>query len=50
MSALTIFGVSDRQLIEAGWLLFSLGYLTKYVLDRRFAFGIGKHNFIDQTD
>ena len=39
LSILAIAGFSNEVLITAGWLLFSLGYLTKYIVDKRFAFG-----------
>jgi hypothetical protein len=40
MFLMAISGASDAQLIQAGWLLFALGYLAKYLLDRRFAFSV----------
>jgi hypothetical protein len=44
LSILAIAGFSNDVLITAGWLLFSLGYLTKYVIDKRFAFASNQPN------
>ena len=40
MSALAVSGISNLRLVQASWLFFSFGYLTKYFLDKRFAFRV----------
>ena len=44
MAILAIAGFSNNLLIGAGWLLFSLGYLSKYIVDKRFAFAANLPN------
>lgn len=41
MAAIAFSGVSNNVIIQTSWLLFIVGYLVKYVIDRRFAFGLG---------
>jgi putative flippase GtrA len=38
MFAIAAAGASDKALIVTGWILFGMGYLGKYVIDKRYAF------------
>lgn len=41
MAAIAFSGASNNAIIQASWFLFLVGYLVKYMIDRRFAFGLG---------
>jgi putative flippase GtrA len=41
MAAIAFSGASNNDVVQASWLLFLVGYLVKYMIDRRFAFGLG---------
>lgn len=38
MLAMAAAGASDKSLIVTGWILFGMGYLGKYAIDKRYAF------------
>jgi putative flippase GtrA len=38
MFAIATAGASNKALIMTGWILFGLGYLVKYAIDKRYAF------------
>lgn len=40
MAAIAFSEVSNNVVIQVSWLLFLVGYLVKYMIDRRFAFGL----------